>query len=110
MGGNPIEASNIRPLAPAEAPVGLQAILFVRLLQAGEVLPGAIAVPAPLEATMVAAAPGALTEEDTGEAMVGVAVTLEVTRAAEALAAPAEEVRVEVTGGAIAEVTAKLKE
>ena len=72
----------------------------MRLLQEGEVLSGAIAVAAPLEATMAVAAPGALTEEVMGEGM---------QKAAEALEALAEEVKVEVLGEAT-EVTAKLKE
>jgi len=48
-----------------EAPVGHQAGFLVRLLLAGEVLPRAIAVAVPLEATMAVAA----TEALTGEAM-----------------------------------------
>ena len=51
----------------------------MRLLQAGEVLSGAIAVAAPLGATMAVAASGALTEEVKeevmGEAMEAVAAS-----------------------------------
>jgi hypothetical protein len=66
----------------------------VRLLQAGEVLSGAIAVAVPLEATVAVAAPGALT----GEAMQEAAVSLEIPKAAGALEALAEEAMEEVTG------------
>jgi hypothetical protein len=74
----------------------------VRLLQAGEVLSGAIAVAAPLEAIVAVAAPGALTgevkEEVAGEAMQEVAVSLEIPKAAGALEALVEEAMEEVTG------------
>jgi len=89
----------------AEAPVGHQAGLLVRLLQAGEVLSGAIAVAVPLEATVAVAAPGALT----GEAMQEAAVSLEIPKAAGALEALAEEAKEEVMGEAMEEVTGKLK-
>jgi hypothetical protein len=68
----------------------------VRLLQAG-----AIVVAALLEATVAVAAPGVLTEEVTGEAMLGAVVILETPKAA--------EVKVEVMGEAV-EVTVKLRE
>jgi len=80
----------------------------MRLLQADEVS-GTIAAEAPLEATMAVVAPGALTEEVMGEGMQKAAVSLETPKAAEALEALAEEVKVEVLGEAT-EVTAKLKE
>ncbi len=72
--------------------MGHQAGLLVRLLQAGEVLPRAIAIAVPLEATMAVPATGALT----GEAM----------KEAAALEALAGEVKEEVAE----EVTGKLKE
>jgi len=72
----------------------------MRLLQADEVS-GTIAAEAPLEATMAVVAPGALTEEATGEAMAEVAVSLETPKAAEVK----EEVMGEARG-----VIAKLKE
>jgi hypothetical protein len=78
----------------------------VRLLHAGEVLSGTIAVAALLEATMAVVASGALTEEVKGEAMQEVAVSLETPKAAEALEVPEEEATEEVMG----EATGKLKE
>ena len=86
----------------------------MRLLQAGVVLSGAIAVAAPLEATMGVAASGALTEEVKeevmGEAMEEVAVSLEVPTGAEALEALAEEVMGEAMEEAMEEATGRPKE
>lgn len=73
----------------------------MRPLQAGEVLLGTIGVAA-LLATMAVVASGDLTEEVkeevTEEAMQGVAVSLEASKAAEALEVPEEEVMEGVTG------------
>jgi hypothetical protein len=82
----------------------------VRLLQAGEVLTAAFGVAVSLEIPKAAGALEALTEEVTGEAMVEVAVSLETPKAAGALEALTEEVTEEVAGEAMEEVTGKLKE